>query len=158
LKNLTVPFFHRYNSEVERSYNLPGPYYTSPEIFDKEKEKIFSKSWIFAGHIEKVPKRGSYFTVRINDEEIFIIRESDDTIRAFYNVCPHRGHELVKGEGKKNVITCPYHAWTFRLDGQLNKARGTSELKDFNSDEACLSSVRVEVFAKLIFINLFPST
>ncbi|BAQ11645.1 choline monooxygenase; ring hydroxylating dioxygenase alpha subunit motif [Bacillus sp. OxB-1] len=148
-------FPHRYNSSVDISYTLPAPYYKDPGIFELEKEEIFYKNWVLAGHVEKVKEVGDYFTFNVQDQELFVIRGKDNKIRAFYNVCSHRGHELVKGSGNvKAVITCPYHAWTYKTDGKFNAGRGTNEIKKFNPEEACLKPAKVEIFASFIFINL----
>lgn len=150
----TAPFPHKFDADPEYSYALTAPYYTDPKIFELEKEEIFFKNWIFAGHGEKLEKPGSYFTFTLLDQEILITRTKDNQLKAFYNVCPHRGHQLLEGEGKKSVIVCPYHAWTFQMDGSLLEARGTKKVKDFNAHEHCLTPVRVEEYASLIFINL----
>lgn len=156
--NNTLLHPHAVTADPEESYALPGAYYTDPAIFELEKETIFSKNWVFACHAEKVREPGSYTTVDIVDQNILITRSKDDNkLRAFYNVCPHRGHELAQGDGKKSIISCPYHAWTFRLDGELNSARGTDKVKDFDKKEHCLKSVSVEEYATLIFVNLDPN-
>lgn len=154
---MSIDMTHRYKKEATESYTLPAQYYTSEEILDLEKEKIFSKNWMYAGHIEKVDVPGKYFTLQILDQNIMIVKGKDDEIRAFYNVCPHRGHELVEGEGKTSVIKCPYHAWTFHLDGEFNRGRSVDKIKNFEQKDACLNSVKVEVFLNFIFINLDPN-
>ncbi|MFP1483679.1 Rieske (2Fe-2S) protein [Escherichia coli] len=79
-------------------------------------------------------------------------------MRTFYNVCPHRGHQLLSGEGKaKNVITCPYHAWAFKLDGNLAHARNCENVANFDSDKAQLVPVRLEEYAGFVFINMDPN-
>ncbi|MQT72501.1 Rieske 2Fe-2S domain-containing protein, partial [Pseudomonas sp. FSL R10-0071] len=83
-----------------------------------EKEKIFANTWICVGHRSEVANSNDYITREVIGESIIVVRGRDNVLRAFYNVCPHRGHQLLSGSGKaKNVITCPYHAWTFKLDG-----------------------------------------
>ncbi|WP_183192523.1 aromatic ring-hydroxylating oxygenase subunit alpha [Brevibacillus fluminis] len=147
---------HRYQEDVERSYTLPNTYYTNPEVLAEEREAIFFKNWICVGHQEKVAKPGDYFTTLILDQNILIAKGKDDVIRAFYNVCPHRGHELASGEGNKAIFSCPYHAWTFQLDGKFNNGRAVRQMKDFNEQEACLRPVKLEVFFNFLFINLDP--
>ncbi|HHK8962652.1 TPA: isocitrate/isopropylmalate family dehydrogenase [Escherichia coli] len=88
----------------------------------------------------------------------FEVRGRDKVLRAFYNVCPHRGHQLLSGEGKaKNVITCPYHAWAFKLDGNLAHARNCENVANFDSDKAQLVPVRLEEYAGFVFINMDPN-
>ena len=140
----------------EMSYALTANFYTDPDIYEKEKQSIFHKNWIFACHIEKLSQPKSYFTFNFLDQNILLTRTKNLELKAFYNVCPHRGHELLKGEGKKSVIVCPYHAWTFHPDGRFIDGRGTKKVKDFDVNEHCLTPVRVEAYANLVFINLDP--
>ena len=85
-----------------------------------------------------------------------MIRDDTGTLRAFYNVCKHRAHELLSGEGKTTRITCPYHAWTYDLTGQLKRAPETENLKNFRLEEICLDSVQVEEFCGFVYVNLDP--
>jgi choline monooxygenase len=84
------------------------------------------------------------------------MRDAEGLLKAFYNVCKHRGHELLSGEGKIKRITCPYHAWTYDLNGALVNAPRSEYLENFNKKEICLSHVQIEVFCHLLFINLDP--
>jgi phenylpropionate dioxygenase-like ring-hydroxylating dioxygenase large terminal subunit len=139
------------------SRTLPGRVYTDQAVFEKEREAIHFRSWHYAGTSQELSKPGDYLTARILDQEIIVIRGKDQALRGFYNVCQHRGHELVRGCGRVNVITCPYHAWTYGVDGKFNGARGTALLPDFQNAAFNLKPVRIEVFAgKLIFFNLDP--
>ncbi len=137
------------------SRTLPGWAYTDPSVFEKERAAIHFRSWHYAGTTQELSKSGDYLTARILDQEIIVIRGKDAAIRGFYNVCQHRGHELLRGCGRVHMITCPYHAWTYGVDGQFNGARGTAQLPDFRNAEFNLKPVRIEVFVgKLIFFNL----
>lgn len=108
-------------------------------------------------HGSEVAQPNDYITREIIGENIVIVRGRDSVLRAFYNVCPHRGHQLLSGEGKaKNVITCPYHAWTFKLDGELAHARNCENVTNFDKDRATLFPVRLEEYAGFIFINMNP--
>jgi carnitine monooxygenase subunit len=139
------------------SRTLPGWVYTDQAVFERERAAIHFRSWHYAGTSQELSKPGDYLTARILDQEIIVIRGKDDAIRGFYNVCQHRGHELLRGCGRVHVITCPYHAWTYGVDGQFNGARGTALLPDFQNAAFNLKPVRIEVFAgKLIFFNLDP--
>ncbi len=90
---------------------IPARFYTDSQAFEHEKERIFANSWICVAHGSEVARPNDYITREIIGENIVIVRGRDNILRAFYNVCPHRGHQLLSGEGKaKNVITCPYHA------------------------------------------------
>ena len=140
------------------AYTLPKAYYTSDTVFEHEKEEIFYKTWLCMAHAGEVAKPNDYITRQIIGENILIVRGKDGVLRAFYNVCPHRGHELLQGSGKaKNVITCPYHAWTFKLDGNLALARNCDHVAEFDKDRANLVPVKVEEYAGFIFINMDPN-
>jgi carnitine monooxygenase subunit len=146
----------RLHADPARSYTLPARYYTSPETYKREAEAIFFRSWQYAGHTGDLPEIGSYITCQILDQNIIIIRGKDETLRAFYNVCSHRAHELLRGIGRTKVITCPYHAWSYHIDGRLRTARGSEKVDGFDAGEFCLKTVRLEALGPLIFINLDP--
>ncbi len=142
--------------DPERSPTLPSHLYTSPEIFAREREAIFFRTWHIAGHVSDLPRPGSYITAAIHDQSVFICRGKDGALRGFYNVCAHRAHELLKGRGRSKVITCPYHAWSYHLTGELRSARGTENMEGFQAGEFCLTPVRVETLGPLVFYNLDP--
>ena len=139
-----------------RSLTLPSHLYTSPEIFAREREAIFFRSWHLASHVSDLPEPGSYITAAIHDQGVFICRGKDGRLRGFYNVCAHRAHELLSGAGRAKVITCPYHAWSYHLTGALRSARGAEKLEGFEPSEFCLTPVRVESVGPLVFYNLDP--
>jgi len=147
---------HKLAEDPRRSYTLPARLYTSAETFALEAEAVFFRSWLYAGHTEDLAEVGSYITYQILDQNIVIIRGKDRQLRAFYNVCSHRAHELVKGAGRTKVIVCPYHAWSYHIDGRLRTARGSEKVDGFNGDEFCLKPVKVEEFGPLVFVNLDP--
>ncbi|MBB1626835.1 aromatic ring-hydroxylating dioxygenase subunit alpha [Achromobacter sp. UMC71] len=141
------------NADV--AHTIPASYYTSDAIYEYEKEKIFANSWICVGHCSEVAENNAYITRDVIGESIIVVRGRDSVLRAFYNVCPHRGHQLLQGDGKaKNVITCPYHAWTFKLDGDLAHARNCDNVIDFDKANSSLVGLRVEEYAGFIFINM----
>ena len=146
----------RLHADPAHSYTLPSRYYTSAQIFEQERELVFFRSWQYVGHVEDLPEVGSYLTCNVLDQNLFVTRGKDHQLRAFYNVCSHRAHELLRGTGKARVITCPYHAWSYHLDGALRTARGSEKVDGFNKDEFCLKEVRIETFGPLIFVNLDP--
>ena len=134
---------------------LPPRYYTDPEIFAQERERIFFRSWLMVGHRSQAARPGDYFTLTLCDQNIFIMHGEDGRLRGFYNVCPHRAHELLpEKSGHAKSIVCPYHAWVFDTDGRLRSARGTEKLEVFNKDDACIPQLQVEVFCGFVFINM----
>lgn len=146
----------RHFAEPERSWTLAAPYYFDPEIYRSELDRVFYRSWNFVCHEELVREPGAYTTFRIGDQNVFVMRGKDGALRGFHNVCQHRGHELLKGSGKTPVITCPYHAWSYRTDGSLRTARGTQDLPDFDPKDFGLRPVQVELFCHFVFINMDP--
>lgn len=137
---------------------LPARYYTEPSIFEEERKRIFYGSWQCLGHVSMVPEPGSFFVGKVVDQEILIVRGEDDRIRSFYNVCRHRGHRLAEGSGRRQRLVCPYHAWTYGLDGGLRTAPHSARIPAFKAQEIRLSQVRLEVFCGLIFVCLDPGT
>lgn len=146
-----------FRADPKQSFTMPARFYTDPAVYEAEKEAIFYRTWHYAGHVSQVSEQRSYFTTKIHNQNVFIAKGRDGEIRGFYNVCPHRGHELVEGAGKKNVITCPYHAWAFDFDGSLVNARNSDNVSGFDKSQFSLKEVRVEVFCGLIMINLDPN-
>jgi len=106
--------------------------------------------------VSQVAEQKSYFTTSIHQQNVFVTRGRDDKIRAFYNVCAHRGHELLEGAGKKSVISCPYHAWAYDFDGTLISARNSENVAGFKKCDFSLKEVRLEIFCGMIMINLDP--
>lgn len=144
------PFCHN----ATESFTIPSRYYLDPDIYRQEITRIFYKSWWYAGHVSQLANPGDRILTRIDDQSVFITRGNDTKLRAFYNVCQHRGHELVSESGNSNIIVCPYHAWSYDLTGKLQSARNTDKVHGFNKCEFSLKAVRVEVFCGMVFINL----
>ncbi len=135
---------------------IPAAPYYQPDYFALEVEAIFRRSWLQIGHVCELPEPGSYIVreIEIADASILITRGRDDVIRAFHNVCTHRGTQLVSEcEGSRSRFSCPYHRWTFADDGELLSA---PDFERFYVDKAdcALTPVAVDVCARLIFVNL----
>ncbi len=147
-----------FDADGQRSHTIPARYYTDPAIYEQEKEAVFYRNWWLAGHISRLPEPGSYLRIDIHEQGIIVVRGRDGQVRAFYNVCQHRGHELVKENAGKvtNLMVCPYHAWAFDLEGGLVRARNTEELPDFDKCDYNLKTVRVEEHCGFIYVNLDP--
>ena len=143
-----------YDQNPAAAMSLKAEAYTDPAWFAVEQNAIFAKSWQWVCHVEKVREPGQYVTATIAGRSIVVLRDREGVLRAFYNVCKHRAHELLEGEGTANHIMCPYHAWVYRLDGGLHRAPHTESLVGFNKDEICLDAVRVEAFCGFIYVNL----
>lgn len=153
------PEFDRPLSEdPERSWTLPARYYFDPAIYEAEREKIFFKSWQYIGHRSQLENPGDYITGAVVDQPVFVLRDRGGELKGYYNVCLHRAHELLKGEGslRSAAITCPYHAWTYDFGGTLRAAPNTKQVKDFTPEDFKLTPIRVELFAGFVFVNLDP--
>ena len=141
------------NKGTETVNSLEACYYTDPKIFDKERTSLFSKTWQFAGHESSIPKPGDYFSFELANESLFCIRGIDGKLRTFYNVCQHRAHQLLKGEGSTKVIVCPYHAWSYELSGELRSGPNI-KVAGINKKRICLTEVLTEIFHGFVFVNL----
>ena len=124
-----------FDPDPSASLSLQAEAYTSTDWFGLEQNAVFSHSWQWVCHVEKLRAPGAYVTTNVAGRSVVVIRDSDDTLRAFYNVCKHRAHELLQGDGRVSHITCPYHAWAYRLDGWLHVAPHTASLKGFDKSE-----------------------
>jgi glycine betaine catabolism A len=130
-------------------------YFVSPEIFAEEQKKIFSKQWMLAGHQSQIVNAGDYFTAEVAGESLIIVRDKRGVIRAFYNVCRHRGSRLVEASnGQCAAIQCPYHAWTYALDGRLMGAPHMHEVSGFDKADYSLRAVNLALWEGFIFVNL----
>ena len=136
------------------SWSINARCYQDPKFLQLDREQIFHRTWQFLCHESKLRESGSYVTADIQGQSIFASRDNNGELRAFYNVCRHRGHELLSGEGKKSLIVCPYHAWCYHLDGSLKAARRSEFLKGFDPSMVHLQPIRIEVFCHLVFVNL----
>ena len=145
-----------FDADPAKSYSLRAEAYTELHWSEFERGAIFRRSWQWVCHAEKLREKGSFVTIQVAGQPICVVRDRDGALRAFYNVCKHRAHELLKGEGRTTKIMCPYHAWTYDLTGQLRRAPETDNLKDFKVQDVCLDAVQVEAFCGFIFVNLDP--
>ncbi|MBK9924246.1 MAG: aromatic ring-hydroxylating dioxygenase subunit alpha [Anaerolineales bacterium] len=153
-------YFKTADTYVAGSMTLPQEYYTSHDVFQREKERIFKHGWMCVGHQSRIAHVGEYFLASVFDESIIVLRDKQDNIRAFYNVCRHRGTRICEeNEGQfKGSIQCSYHAWTYGLDGTLIGAPFMKEVEGFRWEEFPLRSVHVHVWEGFIFINLSMDT
>lgn len=139
-----------------RSLSLRAEAYTDLKWFAYEQSAIFAKHWIWVCHVEKVRANGAYTTAMVAGRPVAIVRDQAGQLRAFYNVCKHRAHELLQGDGETTRIMCPYHAWVYDLTGQLRRAPETENLENFETNDICLDTVQVEEFCGFIYVNLDP--
>jgi Rieske 2Fe-2S family protein len=150
--------------------SLPSSYYLSEDIFADEKERIFCREWFCAGRGAQIERPGDYLVLDVVGESILVVRTKDGAIKAHYNVCRHRGTRLVAAAGEElptdikfnggmlgaNGIRCPYHLWTYGLDGKLLSAPHVKESEHFCKEEFSLYPAEVELWGGFIFLNLSP--
>ena len=135
---------------------LPRDYYLSAEIFEQERERLLTRQWHYAGHISEVPGRGDYIVIDLLGESIVIARGEEGAVHAFLNVCRHRGHPVCqapKGSVRRRFV-CPYHQWTYDLDGRLRHAPSVDDGSYVDYADWGLHTVKVEVWHGLIFVCL----
>jgi carnitine monooxygenase subunit len=134
---------------------LPYGWYTDPEILRREQERIFCPSWQYVGHTGQLATPG-YFATRVGRTPVVVTRDRDGVLRGLVNVCRHRGFTVAEGEQSRETLQCPYHAWTYGLDGRLRKAPRSEEEPDFPQDELCLLPVAVDTWGPFVFANVGP--
>lgn len=143
------------NSAMTQNTPLSADYYVDPKYFEIDKEQIFFRTWQCVCHVSEVSDPGDYATFTIVDEDVFVIRDKDGGLNAYYNICRHRGHPIVEGRGKgKHVLVCPYHAWTYEMNGKLRRAPGSVPSDNLSCDQINLRTIQVEVFCGFVFVNL----
>src|SRR6476620_8813870 len=136
---------------------------TSPEFYELEREAIFKRSWLNVGRVEQLPRVGSYFTKEIDAARtsVIVVKGKDDEVRAFHNICRHRGNKLVwndypdeETDGTCRQFTCKYHGWRYGLEGDLNFVQQEGEFFDLDKADYGLAPVRVDTWEGFIFVNL----
>jgi Rieske 2Fe-2S family protein len=149
---------------VAEAHLLPARVFHDPAVFDFEQDRWFARTWLCVGRDEDVAAPGTYLLARAATESVIILRGRDGVVRAFNNVCRHRGSTLLDdpADGAGNPgrivrIQCPYHAWIYDLDGTLKRAPHTDEIEDFVAADQGLFPVRLETWAGFLFINLDPA-
>ncbi len=134
-------------------FSLEQPFYIDPDYFKLDMEMIWYRDWLFIGHDCEIPRAGNYFTAQIGDYPVVVVRGKDGAIRAFHNTCRHRGHRVCTQEkGASAKLVCPYHQWTYDLDGSLVFARQMGET--FDKSEFGLKAVHCESVGGYIFVCL----
>jgi len=138
--------------------SLAQRYFISPEIFAQEQEKIFSRQWVLVGHQSQIAKGGDYFAADVAGESLIVVRDRRSMIRGFYNVCRHRGTRLQEDQsGHVSSIQCPYHAWTYGLDGRLLGAPHMDGVPGFDKADYALHPVNLALWEGFIFVTLSDS-
>jgi len=148
-------------ASIRRPYRaarlLPRRVYHDAAIHDWERERFLRHDWVVVGREAEAPDDGTYFTAELDGEPLLVVRARDGRLRAFYNVCQHRGTAVVEEPcGKAVRFQCPYHAWIYDLEGNLVRAKHTEDLEEFSLEEYGLNGVRLETWQGFVFVNLDP--
>ena len=139
---------------------LDREFYFSPEIFAREKERIFYREWFCAGREEELSAAGDYLVVEVGGESVLVVRTREGKLAAHYNVCRHRGSRLVPAGSRGSLggsIRCPYHSWTYSLDGDLRTAPYLHEDDGLSKTSLALHPVGIETWGGFFFLNLTPA-
>lgn len=140
--------------ERDHTFSLPQPFYNDERLFQLDMQEIFHKEWLIAGMTCEIPAKGNYLTLQVGDNPVIVLRGAEGQVHAFHNVCRHRGSRLcVSDKGKVAKLVCPYHQWTYELDGRLLFA-GTEMGADFDMKQYGLKPVHVKTAGGYIFISL----
>lgn len=142
-------------SPLARASQLPARAYFEPAIFELEREAIFAREWLCVGREDEVALPGAWIRADVGGEDVLFTRSADLEIRAFHNVCSHRGAPLCEARsGRHGAFRCPYHGWIYELTGALREAPHTATLEGFNPDDHGLSPVRAASWQGLLFATL----
>src|ERR1700690_1127200 len=141
-------------SALERGDTLPARWYVDAVVFQAEKERIFHRAWQYVGHTGQVASVGDFFTTLLGDIPVVVVRDTEKAIRAFANVCRHRGSEVVlECTGNRKTLQCHYHGWTYNLDGTLRNAPRANEQASFEKEKLSLVPFAVEEWGAMIFVK-----
>lgn len=135
---------------------LPPACYHDPEFYRREVERIFTAGWVMVGRADQIPAKGDYLTVDYAEVRLVVVRDLGGSLRALANTCRHRGARLLDGRGNCRAIVCPYHSWTYALDGTLRGAAGMEETAGFRKEDYGLVETRVETWGGFLFVSVAP--
>jgi phenylpropionate dioxygenase-like ring-hydroxylating dioxygenase large terminal subunit len=137
------------------SDGLPASWYTDPSVLAEERTRIFRRTWQYVGRTEQLVVPGDYLTAEVGDLPVVVVVGETD-LRAFLNVCRHRRHLVMSGAGNRKSLQCPYHAWTYDLNGCLKAAPRADRDAGFRVEDYPLPALRVETWDRFVFVNADP--
>jgi choline monooxygenase len=152
-----LPSVEQMHAMLDRGETLPVELYTAPEVHALEQQRIFAKSWQYACHESALSKPGDYAVTKAGDIPIIITHGRDGELRGFVNVCRHRLHSIAEENGNKPLLQCPYHGWTYGLDGKLKSAPRSDREPNFDCSTISLEPVAVERWDQWVFVNPDPN-
>lgn len=143
------------NSPLAEAHTIPSSWYVDPLVAELENDAVFGRNWQTVGRIDQVEKSGQFFTADVAGERIVVVRSADRELRAFYNVCRHHAAAVVtEAEGHAANFRCPYHGWTYGIDGTLKGTPDFGDVCNFDRSKNGLVPVRVATWEKFVFVNL----
>lgn len=143
---------------IDAAFSAPPRCYTDPDIFELERRKIFARDWICIGRAADIAEPGDYIAAELPGAELMAVRQKDGSIKALSRVCRHRGALVApEGTGHGGVFSCPYHRWTYELDGGLRAAPGMEGNPAFRREACALPTFRSEIWEGFIFVSLDPN-
>jgi phenylpropionate dioxygenase-like ring-hydroxylating dioxygenase large terminal subunit len=151
IRDISVP------NDWDRS-GLPGWCYHSPALLELERQHVFREHWQIACHVSDLPEPGNYLAMDVVGERALILRGQDGAVRAFHNICRHRGSRLVADEkgSCRNALVCPFHGWVYNLDGTLRGAARPRSFPPLDKDEFALKALECEIWQGFVFIRFAP--
>ena len=141
---------------IDEAWTPPASWYVEPAILALEAEKVFARHWIVAARADQVVDPGSYVAGELIDRPYVVVRGEDGVLRAFHNVCRHHATVVMSGEGSCSKLVCPYHGWTYGLDGRLARAPRAGGIRDFDREDFGLVPLGVAEWGSLVFIHGDP--
>ncbi|KAJ6331808.1 hypothetical protein OIU76_010235 [Salix suchowensis] len=142
------------NIPIEKALTPPSSWYTDPSFFDFELHRVFYRGWQAVGYTEQIKNPRDFFTGRLGNVEFLVCRDDDGKIHAFHNVCRHHASLVASGNGQKSCFVCPYHGWTYGLDGALLKATRMNRIQNFDVNEFGLKLLNVATWGPFVLLNL----
>jgi len=139
---------------ADSAYNLPRSAYTSKEIFELERDHIFATNWTNVAHVSQIPELGDYLSVEVCGYALLVTRHTDGGVRVMSRVCQHKGTLIAEGKGNARLFVCPFHAWSYGLDGELIAAPLMDEAKNFDRKDCRLPQIKSEIWHGFVFVNL----
>lgn len=142
------------DERVEAAWTLPSACYTDPAFLDKEKSRVFDRTWQLVGNAGAVALPGAFFTAHVAGEPIVVVRGQDGRLRAFINVCRHRGGAVAEGAGRAKNFRCHYHGWTYTLEGKLIGTPDVGGMEFFDRSSMPLPEILADTWGQFVFVNL----
>ena len=139
---------------LEEGTTMPPAAYTSPALLELELREIFAREWICVGRVEEIPEVGDYFTIAVAGEPLLVVRAAADRVRVLSNLCRHKWTRIASGRGRVRRFVCPYHAWTYDLEGRLAHSRHMESTRGFDPSRVALPEIRSGIWRGFVYVNI----